>query len=112
LASAIGADYGVEFGEVEAAPPFVFGATVEGVVACRDVLEPVLAATGLSVRDADDGLALALPKPRLATEIMAEDVVATERALTARRRPDPSAALGQLALIYPDHQRSYLTGTA
>ena len=55
-------------GAVDAVPPLVHGLVVEGVVAARDAMAPVLAATGLAVRDRPDGLAFAVAKPRLAVD--------------------------------------------
>lgn len=41
-----------------------------------------------------------------------DEVVVTDAPLTARRRPDPGEAIGQVALSYPDRARDYLSATA
>jgi hypothetical protein len=111
LLRAIAADYGVTLGEVEALPPLIHGMLIEGVVSCRDAMAPVVAAAGLSLRDTADGLAIGRVKTRLTNDVDRDDLVAADGALTIRRRPDPSEEIGQVALSYPDRERSYLTGT-
>lgn len=111
LLRAIAADYGLALSEVDARPPLIHGMLIEGLVPCRDAMAPVLAASGLSLRDTSDGLAAARVKTRLVADVESEDVVAADGALTIRRRPDPSEEIGQVALSYPDRDRSYLTGT-
>jgi len=109
LAAAVAADWGTEVSGA-AALPLLHGLAVEGVVSARDALEGMLGATGLSVRDGEDGLALALPSVRVAVAV--DDVVATDGPMRSRRRPDPSEAVGRLALGYVDRERDYLAGTA
>jgi hypothetical protein len=109
MARAIAADYGVDLGEVAALPPLVHGMALEGSVSLRDALAPVLAASGLSIRDTPEGLALGRTRGRDAVEI--DEVVDDERALISRRRPDPGEEIGQVALSYLDRERGYLAGT-
>src|SRR5690606_30912122 len=108
LARAMAADYGVELGAVAAAPPLLHGVTLDGQASLRDALAPLLSATGLSVRDTPAGLALGRTRGRDALDV--DDVVEGEPRLS-RKRPDPGEGVGQVALSYPDRERSYLTGT-
>lgn len=112
LLRAIGDDFGVVLQEAEALPPLIHGLLIEGVVSAREAMAPVLAAAGLSLRDTADGLAVGRVSTRLASAIGKEEMVAADGALMVRRRPDPSEEVGRVALIYPDRERSYLTGTA
>jgi len=109
MAAAVAADWGTAVSGV-AALPLVHGVTVEGVVSARDALDGMLGATGLSVRDGEAGLALASPSVRAAVAV--DDVVAADGPMRSRRRPDPSEAVGRLALTYVDRERDYLAGTA
>jgi hypothetical protein len=109
LAAAVAADWGTAVSGA-AALPLVHGLTVEGVVSARDAFEGVLGATGLSVRDGADGLALVAPAVRDAVAV--DDVVLADGPMRSRRRPDPSEAVGRLALTYLDRERDYLAGTA
>lgn len=111
LLRAIGADYGVVLDEVEALPPLIHGMLVEGIVSCRDAMAPVLAATGGSLRDTPSGLAVGRVKARLTAGVGKAEVVTADGVLTIRRRPDPSEEIGQVALSYPDRERSYLAGS-
>lgn len=109
LASAVAADWGAEVSG-GAAVPLVQGLVVDGVVSARDALDGLLGATGLSVRDGEDGLALVSPSVRDAVAV--DDVVVADGPMLSRRRPDPSEAVGRLALTYVDRERDYLAGTA
>ena len=109
LAAAVAADWGAEIAGASALP-LVHGLAVEGAVAARDALEGALAASGLSMRDGEEGLALVAPAVRAAVAV--DDVVAADGPLRSRRRPDPSEAVGRLALGYVDRERDYLAGTA
>jgi hypothetical protein len=109
LAAAIGADYGVTLGSAEVRPPFVHGYVAEAPQAARAVLEPLLAASGLALRDRPDGLQLVAPVVRDA--LVVTDVVAEDRPMLSRRRPDPGEAVGQVALGYLDRERSYQSGS-
>lgn len=108
IARAVASDYGVELGAVAARLPLVHGMVLEGPATLREALGPVLSATGLSFRDTVDGLALGAMRGRDAVEI---DEVVDGEPRVSRKRPDPGEAVGQVALSYPDRERSYLTGT-
>ena len=109
LAAAVAADWGTAVSGT-AAVPLVHGLAVEGVVSARDALDGMLGATGLSVRDGEDGLRLVSPSVRAAVAV--DDVVVADGPMRSRRRPDPSEAVGRLALTYVDRERDYLAGTA
>lgn len=111
LVAAIGADYGVEIAAADARPPLIQGEAVEAVVACRDALAPVLDATGLTVRESEGGLAALAGKRAATVGVDRDDRVAANRPLTSRRRPDPTEAISQVAMSYPDRGRDYLAGT-
>lgn len=108
LARAVAADFGVTLGEVDAVPPLVEGFVIEGQISLREALAPLLAATGLSVRDTIDGLELRRTRGRVVAAV--SDVVAGEPR-QARKRPDPGEAIGAVALTGPDRLRNYLNGT-
>ncbi|MGN6488592.1 MAG: baseplate multidomain protein megatron [Devosia sp.] len=109
LAAAVAADWDTELSGA-AALPLVHGLTVEGVVSARAALEGMLGASGLSVRDGEAGLALVAPSPRAVVAV--DDAVVADGPMRSRRRPDPSEAVGRLALGYVDRERDYLAGTA
>ncbi|MDR3475181.1 MAG: glycoside hydrolase/phage tail family protein [Devosia sp.] len=111
LVRAVAADYGLAVGSADAAQPLVFGTDIEGVVSARDALQPLLSASTLAVRDTSDGLAFALPRPRLTLAVEAGELVDAGTSLSSRKRPDPSEAVGRVALSYTDRERDYLTGT-
>jgi hypothetical protein len=109
LAVAVAADWRTAVSGV-AALPLVHGLAVEGVVSARDAFDGLLGATGLSVRDGEDGLALVSPSVRAAVAV--DDVVVGDGPMRSRRRPDPFEAVGRLALTYVDREHDYLAGTA
>src|SRR5690606_31894797 len=111
LLQAIAADHGVALGAVDAVPPLLHGLVVEGIVSCRDAMAPVLAACGLGIVDRPEGLAISRATARGARVVAAADLVAADAALLSRRRPDRSEEVAQLALSYPDRERSYQSGT-
>lgn len=108
LARAVAADYGVELGAVASAPPLVHGFLLEEPASLRQALGPMLSATGLNFRDTPDGLSLGRTRGRDAVAI---DEVVEGEPRVSRKRPDPGESVGQVALSYPDRERSYLTGT-
>jgi hypothetical protein len=107
LLRALGADYGVSFDGIEAAAPFVHGYVVEAPMTLRQVMEPLLAVSGLAVRDGVDGLSIGSPREGIAVG----DVVADGGPLVTRRRPDAGEAIGRVALSYWDRERNYLAGS-
>ncbi|KRA55774.1 glycoside hydrolase/phage tail family protein [Devosia sp. Root635] len=110
LASAIAADHGVAL-SAEAAAPLVGGLVLGTATTAREALEPLLAATGLSLRSGADGLHLGVSRHAQAVVLDAEELAAGEGAIVARRRGDPAETPGRLALTYLDRERDYLIGT-
>jgi hypothetical protein len=109
LVRAIAADYGVDVADADAAGPVITGLSVDGVVSARDAMAPVLSASGLSVRDDAEGLVFARTSARAPLEV--SDVAVADGPLAARTRPDPSEAVGQVALGYFDRERGYLAAS-
>jgi len=109
LAAAIASDFGVAQGAGDVAPPFVEGYVIDGPMSARDALTPVLAASGLDIRDTAEGLALVMARTRDATPVT--DVAVSDGPMISRRRPDPGEAVGQVALRYADRERGYLGGS-
>jgi hypothetical protein len=110
LAAAIAADHGVALSADPAAPlvgGMVLGTTTTG----REALEPLMSASGLSLRNRAGGLHLGLARRGEAVVIDEDGLVAGEGATLSRRRGDPAEAPGRLALTYLDRERNYLTGT-
>jgi hypothetical protein len=109
LMRAVAADSGVTLQTVEPALPFVHGYVVDAPMTGRAALAPPLAASGLDLHDSPDGLHIAAPHGR--EPAIVPDVVAEDRPMIARRRPDPGEAIGQVALSYVDRERSYQLGS-
>jgi hypothetical protein len=107
LLRALGADYGVNFDAVEAAAPFVHGYVVDAPMTLRQAMEPILAISGLGLRDGVVGLSVGGPGEGIAVD----EVVAGGGALITRRRPDAGEAVGRVALGYWDRERAYLAGS-
>jgi hypothetical protein len=107
LLRALGTDYGVSFDTVEASPPFVHGYVVEAPMTLRQAMEPLLAVSGLAVRDGAGGLSIGAPQPG----IEVDETVADGGPLLTRRRPDAGEAVGRVALGYWDRERNYLSGS-
>jgi hypothetical protein len=107
LLRALADDYGVSLDAVEAAPPFVHGYVVEAPMTLRQAIEPVLALSGLAVRDGVDGLSIGAAGDIVETG----ELVADGGPLLARRRPDAGEAVGRVALSYWDRERDYLAGS-
>ena len=109
LVRALGADFGVSFDVVAAATPFIHGYVVEAPMSLRQALEPVLAASGLSIADGIDGLRVGRADGADALEV--GEVVAGDGPLLSRRRPDAGEAASRVALTYFDRERDYLSGS-
>ena len=107
LLRALGADYGVSFDAVAAAPPFIHGYVLDAPMTLRQAMEPLLGIAGLSVRDGVDGLSVGAPQPGIETD----EAVAGDGPLLTRRRPDAGEAVGRVALGYWDRERNYLAGS-
>ncbi|MEO6014094.1 MAG: glycoside hydrolase/phage tail family protein [Devosia sp.] len=109
LLRAVAEDFGVTLDEVEAQPPFVHGYVIDAPMTARAALEPILALSGLAVRDTPEGLSIGRASGEDALAI--GEVVAGDGPLLSRRRPDPGEAIGQVALSYLDRERNYLSGS-
>ena len=109
LVAAIGVDYGVDIAVADAAGPLVAGLSVEAVASAREAMGPVLAVAGLGVRDTPDGLSF--PRVSARAPLAIDEVAAGDGPLTARTRPDPSEAVGQVAFGYFDRERAYLAAS-
>src|SRR5690606_23515802 len=92
-----------------AQPPIVHGLVIEGVGSARAALAPLLEASGMSVADDPDGLSVGRNTGRAPLAIT--DVVAEDGPREARRRGDPSEAVGRVALSFADRDRDYLGGS-
>nr|WP_295888531.1 glycoside hydrolase/phage tail family protein [uncultured Devosia sp.] len=110
LAVAVAADHGVAL-SAEPAAPLVGGLVLGTATTAREALEPVMATSGLSLRNRVEGLHLGVARRGDAVAIAAEGLAAGEGATLSRRRGDPAEAPGRLALTYLDRERDYLTGT-
>lgn len=107
LAVAIAADHGVTL-TAEPAAPFITGCVLAQATTARDALGPVVAATGLRLRNGADGLHLGVARRAGATLVSAEALVRDDAPVLSRRRGDPAEAPGRLALTYQDRERDYL----
>lgn len=110
LACAIARDHGVAL-SAEAAAPHISGLVLGSATTGRAALEPLMDATGLSLRNRADGLHLGAARRSAAVELVVDDLAMGEGPVLARRRPDPAEAPGRLALTYLDRERDYLAGT-
>jgi hypothetical protein len=110
LAEAIAAEHGVAL-SAQAAQPFIHGYVLTEATTGRDALGPVIEATGLSLRDGASGLALKQARRGAAVALDMERLAQDDGAVLSRRRGDPAEAAGRLALSFTDRERDYLTGT-
>ncbi|WP_332693590.1 baseplate multidomain protein megatron [Devosia sp.] len=110
LAEAIAADHGVVL-SAEPAAPFVGGCVLGTATTARAALEPVLEATGLSLRNRAMGLHLGVARRGEAVTFADDALAEGEGPVLSRRRGDPAEAPGRLALTYQDRERDYLAGT-
>lgn len=110
LGTAIAGEHGVAL-SAEGALPFVGGYVLGTATTARDALEPVLAVTGLSLRNRAEGLHLGSARHGSATVLEPDALAQGEGAAVSRRRGDAAEAPGRLALSYVDRERDYLTGT-
>lgn len=77
-------------------------------MSARSALEPVLAASGLAVRDGIGGLSIGRADGAGAVET--GELVDEGSPLLSRRRPDPGEAVARVSLSYADRERNYLSG--
>jgi hypothetical protein len=110
LATAIADAHGVAL-SAEAALPFIAGYTLGTATTARDALEPLLAVTGLSLRNHAAGMNLGATRHVAATVLAPDGLAQGDGATLSRRRADPAETPGRLALSYVDRERDYLTGT-
>lgn len=106
LAQAIAADAGFAFGTAQAAGPLVLGMASDGPATARALLEPVLEATGLAIRDGNDGLEIVRPRLPVAATIAETELIEASPRLS-RRRPDATGVPAALALGYADRMTDY-----
>ncbi|WEK02771.1 MAG: glycoside hydrolase/phage tail family protein [Candidatus Devosia phytovorans] len=111
LAAAMAEDHGVSL-SAEPAAPFVTGCVLGSATTARQALEPLLGATGLSMRNRVHGLHLGKARRAVATSVEPDALVLEEGAVLSRRSPDPAEMPGRLALTYQDRERDYLAATA
>ncbi|MBE0581825.1 glycoside hydrolase/phage tail family protein [Devosia sp.] len=110
LATAIAAEHGVTL-SAEPAAPLVGGLVLSTATTAREALEPVMAASGLSLRNRAGGLHLGLARRGEIVTLAVETLAQGDGPSLSRRRGDPAEAPGRLALTYLDRERDYLTGT-
>lgn len=110
MAAAVAAEHGVSL-VGEPALPLVHGFVLEQTTTGRDALEPLIAASGLSLRASATGLKLGQARRVASTAINADELVHEDGAVLSRRRGDPAEAVGRLALTFVDRERDYQVGT-
>lgn len=106
LAGAIAADAGFEVGRAEAAAPLLLGMASDGPASARALLEPVLEATGLALRDGATGLEIVRPRIPVAAALTESEMIEASPRLS-RRRPDATGVPTALALGYADRLADY-----
>src|SRR5690606_33626231 len=89
LAVVIAAEHGVTL-RAEPAAPLVAGLVLGQATTAREALEPLLGATGLSLRNRVDGLHLGMARRGSVEVLLADRLVVGEAAVLARRRVDPA----------------------
>lgn len=107
LMRAIGADYGVAFEAVEPLPPLIHGYVLEAPMTARQALEPIISATGASLRAGPEGLSIGMPEDGA---VAVTELVAGDGPLLRRRHPDAGEAVARVALAYADRERDFQTG--
>ncbi|WP_375449538.1 glycoside hydrolase/phage tail family protein [uncultured Devosia sp.] len=110
LARAVAADHGATLAAMPA-QPLVQGYVLEQTTTGRDALEPLVDATGLSLRAGSAGLELGQAQSRAALDIQGTALVRQDGAVLSRRRGDPAETAGRLSLSFIDRERDYQTGT-
>ncbi|MDB5530551.1 MAG: hypothetical protein JWR51_3654 [Devosia sp.] len=110
MAAAVAAEHGVTL-VGEPALPLVHGFVLDQTATGRDALEPLIAASGLSLRASATGLRLGQARRAAQVAVGADDLVREDGAVLSRRRADPAEAVGRLALTFVDRERDYQVGT-
>ncbi len=110
LAVAIAAEHGVSL-TADPALPFISGYSLSSATTAREALEPVLASTGLGLRNRPGGLHLGQAQRQQVTALDPQALAQGDDHTLSRRRGDPAEVPGRLALSFVDRERDYLTGT-
>ncbi len=110
LAEAVAAEHGVRL-TAEPAAPFVTGCVLGSATTARQALEPLVEASGLTLRNRRDGLHQGKARRVVATTFAPDDLVRDDGAVLSRRSGDPAEMPGRLALTYQDRERDYLAAT-
>lgn len=106
LLAAIGRDLGLELVAERVAPPFVMGLPVTGLASGREMIEPLLLASGLDLAARTDGVALVPARPR--EGIVVDDPVAGEDSPRLQlTRGDPGERVGRLAVNFAERLNDY-----
>lgn len=111
LAVAVAQEFGIALGVEGAAGPMVAGYVVEGPTSAREALAPVLEAAGLDIAVRGDGLSLVSELAAARVAVPRENLVAEDKPILSRRRPDPGEQPDRLVLGFLDRERDYLSGT-
>lgn len=90
----------------------VEGLQIEGLTAMRGAIESLLEAADINILDRPQGLVAIRAGTDIEVSLSVEDCVPVDDTIVERKRPDNSAAIGQLGLSYLDRQRAYMSGTA
>lgn len=106
LAGAVAADCGFGWTRRETGGPLLLGVATDGPAPPRALLEPVLDATGLAIRDGGEGLELVRPRLPVAAIIDEARLVADPPRLS-RRHPDATETVAALALGFMDRSSDY-----
>lgn len=107
LARAMATDHDVTL-TAEPAAPFITGCVLGQATTAREALEPVIAATGLSLRNKVGGLHLGVARRAVSTLLEVDALVRADEPVLTRRRGDPAERPGRLVLTYQDRERDYL----
>jgi hypothetical protein len=110
LARMVAADHGVAL-TADPAAPFVTGLVLSTPTTAREPLEPLMEATGLTLRNRLGGLHLGAARRSEAIVLDPQVLAEGEGPILSRRRGDAAERPGRLALTYLDRERDYLTGT-
>ena len=100
-------DFDVQFEQVAASGPLIQGVAVQGASTLRQVIEPILAGTGLSIINTPEGLHCRRQDRRLPIVLEREFLVADNAPLLREKWPASGEAPAQLALSFIDRARDY-----
>lgn len=106
LVAAIGRDLGLDLVPERVAPPFVSGLPVLGLASGREMIEPLLSASGLDLAARGDGVALVPARPREGLAV--SDPVAGEEGPRLRlTHGDPGERIGRMAVSFAERLNDY-----